>query len=70
MIFITLCQAVTGLKYTDVRSTSKGDVFSDKEKFRPISIFSDLINGYLRLIYNEPYLYFSFSFSRFQCAVS
>ena len=55
------------LKHADVKLVLKKDDKTDKENYRPISIFPTLSKVYERLIYNQMNPYFDKLFSKFQC---
>ena len=57
----------TSIKYTDVIPIHKKDDKTDKENYRPISIFPNLSKVYERLMYNQIYPYFDTLLSKFQC---
>ena len=56
-----------GTKYAEVTPIYKKDDRTKKENYHPISILSNLIQVYERLMYSQFYPYFQSIFSKFQC---
>ena len=57
----------TSMKYADVTPIHKKDDKTDKENYRPTSIFPKHSKVYERLMYHHIYPYFDTLFSKFQC---